>query len=101
MLRRQRKRDTGAARGREPVQRVVAALFQGHQQGNEDGLRCRAAPSAITLPDLAVDDRRADGLLGPPVRGIDRRIDQEPEPLDGMTQDVLRQASVRQVRESL
>jgi hypothetical protein len=33
---------------------------------------------AIAAPHLAVHDRRANGLLGAPVGGIDRRIDQEP-----------------------
>ena len=47
-----------------------------------------AKPGAVSAPDFAVDHGRTKGLLGPMVRGGDRRIDQEPEPVHRMFQEV-------------
>ena len=76
----------------------MAALVEGDEARSEDGLGMGAAPGAIAAPDLSVHDGRAYRLLGSPVRRVDRRIDQEPEPLHRVFQNVFRQLAIAVIR---
>ena len=57
-------------------------------------------PCAIAAPDLSIDDRRPDRLFAAIICGIDPRIDQEPEPVDCVPQQMAAQTPVWLVRES-
>ena len=59
--------------------RVEMALAGGAHDTGQHLLGVRPAPGAVAAADLAGDHRGADGLLGPPVGGVDRRVAQEEE----------------------
>ena len=61
-------------------ERFEGALMAGVNHRHQEAL-CPAPPSAVAAPDFAIDDRRTDRTLGPMIRGLNCRIDQEPEPL--------------------
>lgn len=64
----------------EQVVAIEAALVRGPWAARQDLLGVRVAPRSVTAAaDLPRDDRRADRLLGPPVRGVEISIDQEAE----------------------
>ena len=60
--------------------RVEAALLGGAKNGREDLLGLRATGRAIAAAaHLASDHRRSQGVLGAPVGGIERGIEEEAE----------------------
>lgn len=77
----------------------MTALVESHQERGENTLRLGPGPRSISAPHLAVDDRRANRLLSTPIGGVDRRIDQEPEPVKRMSQNMLGQAAIGRVAE--
>ena len=58
-----------------------------------------ARPGTVAAPDLAIHHCRTNRLLGPMVCRLNRWIDQEPEPLHRMIQEMAGQAAIRFVRE--
>ena len=89
-----------AERVAQEVEWFDGALMTGTNHRHENALRYGARPRAIAAPDLAIHHRRPDGPLGPMVGGLNRRIDQEPEPVHGVLEKVLGQAAIRFVREA-
>jgi hypothetical protein len=72
------------------------SLFAGANYGAENALPSCARPGAIAAPDLAVHHRRPKGLLAAVVGGVE----QEPEPVGGMLQQMPGQTTIRFVREA-
>ena len=58
---------------------VEAALTDGTHHGREHLLSVGALAGAVAAAYLADDHRGPDGLFGPPVGGVDRRVPQEEE----------------------
>jgi hypothetical protein len=52
-------------------------LARRSDDAGENLLTVGTSPGAIAATDLSRDDRRADRVLGAPVRRVDRRIEQE------------------------
>ena len=91
--------------GRERIldqerQRFDGALAARAYHRHHDTLCSGAWPRAVSAPDLAIHHRRTDRSLGPMIRRLNRRVDQEPKPLDRVVQDMFRQAPIRLVRET-
>ncbi len=84
----------------QEVEAVSGALFACADHGTQDVLPSCASPGAVAAPYFAVHHGRANCLLGTIVGGVDRRIDQEPEPVHGMIQQMPGQTPIRLVREA-
>src|SRR4051794_17680079 len=79
----------------EGIDGFVLASFQ-HRR--DDGLGVAAGAGAVAAPDFAIDDWRLQGLLGPMIRGRNRRVNEKQEPSGGMIVQMLGEASVGLVR---
>ncbi len=77
---------------------VDGELTAGANHRHQDPLCMSAKPRAIAAPDFAVDHGRTNSLLGPVIRGLNRRIDQKPKPMDPLVQNVLGQPTIRCVQ---
>ncbi len=73
-------------------------LTAGAQHRHQDGLGRRACLCAAAAPDLAVNHRRADGLLRSPVGGVQPGMTQEGEQLTAVPGQVLGQSFIGRVR---
>jgi hypothetical protein len=68
---------------------VDGFVLAGLQHAGRDFLSLGAGVGAIAAPDFAVHDRRLERLLGPVIRGGNRRVQQELEPLLAMMIEML------------
>ncbi len=82
------------------VEAAERALLAGADCGNQDALAVCTLPGSVAAPDVAVHNRRANCLLAAIVPGVQRGIDQEPELMHGMLQQVHGQTSIRPMREA-
>src|SRR5262245_4799649 len=79
----------------EPVEGSGSALTERGENRAKDGLCFASGRGAVASPDLANQYGGPNRLLRAPVRGVDRRVQQEPEPVDGVRKDMIGQASIR------
>src|SRR5437867_3937321 len=77
---------------------VAMLLGAGTEHGHEDGLGLGAGWRATAAPHLAVDHSRADGLLGPPVGGVESGMMQKGEQLIAVPGQMLGQSFVGRIR---
>ena len=70
----------------------VCAVGPPHR--HQDGLRVHISPGPVATPDLARDDREADGQFGTPVGGVQPRLTEEPERIIAVSPQVLGQPLV-------
>ena len=76
---------------------IVAALRRAEPYGHQDRLRRRAGLGSVAAPDLAVDDRRPDRLLGTPVGRVEATMAQEGEQLVAVRPEMSGEAFVGRV----
>src|SRR5687768_6317423 len=75
------------------------SLFAGAKYGGQNALPSCSLPGAVAAPYFAVHYRRANRLLATVVGRVGLGVDQEPEPVHGMLQQMPGQTPIRFVRE--
>ena len=88
---------TGVGRSCQPdeeVDRVDALLGGGPDRTHDPALGGGSSPGSVGSPHLAVHDGRPDGLLAPPVGGVDVGVVEEGEEGVGFGGEVLDQPAV-------
>ena len=83
----------------EKGQCLYRVLVAGGKDAAEGLLSASTGPGSIAAEDLAVDHRRAHGLLGRPVRGLDVCVVEEGEDLIPVTGEVAPKCPVALVRQ--
>ena len=81
----------------ENQKRILVLTSRGFQDGHDSFLSLGASRSTIAAPYFAIDDSATQALLSPVVRGIDGRIEQEPEPFSNVSGEMLCKSPINEV----
>src|SRR5438105_4395834 len=84
----------------EEVEALQGSLFASADYGGQNALRSCAIPGAVAAPHFAVHDGRANRLFAAIIRGVDRGVNEKPEPVHGMLQQMPGQTPIRWIREA-
>ena len=78
-------------------ERILVLTSRSLQDSHQLFLSPGAPRNTIAAPYLPIHDAATQALFGPIVRGIDRRIQQEPEPFANVTGEMLCEPSIDKV----